>query len=57
VILSRATVTQASPLLVRLDGAATASSATRLASYTPTLSHRVLVVQLGTGLVVLGQEV
>lgn len=55
---SKATVTQASPLRVRLDGATTDSVATRLAAYAaPTVGHRVRVLIDGTSLCVLGQEV
>jgi hypothetical protein len=52
-----ATVTQASPLLVQLDGAGTATRAWHLAAYTPTLSDRVAVVSYRGGLLVLGKEV
>jgi hypothetical protein len=50
-----ATVSQASPLQVTLDGATTASNAVKLASYTPTLTDRVAVVRLGSQLLVLGK--
>jgi len=52
------TVTQAAPLLVRTDNAATGTACPRLASYTPTLGHRVavLVVQ-GADRLCLGQVV
>jgi len=50
-----ATVTQASPLFVRLDLSATAVPALRLTSYTATLSDRVAVVRFGSQLLVLGK--
>lgn len=50
-----ATVTQASPLLVRLNSSATATPALRLASYTPVVSDWVAVVRLGSQLLVLGK--
>jgi hypothetical protein len=52
-----ATVTQASPLLVRIDGSTTAISASVLSradSYAPALNARVLVLQQGSRLIVLG---
>lgn len=51
-----ASVTQASPLLVLVDGATQATPAVRLASYTATLADRVIVVRYGTRLLVLGKE-
>lgn len=50
-----ATVTQASPLLVRLDSSATATPALRLTSYTAVLADRVAVVRFGSQLLVLGK--
>jgi hypothetical protein len=52
-----ATVTQASPLLVRVDGSATAVSASVLSradAYAPALNARVLVLRRGSRLIVLG---
>jgi hypothetical protein len=52
-----ATVTQASPLLVKVDGSDTAVSAsvlTRGDSYAPALNARVLLLQRGSRLIVLG---
>lgn len=54
---AKATVTQAAPLLVLIDGATTATPATRLASYAPIVGHRVRVVVDAGTLLVLGQEV
>lgn len=51
-----ATVTQASPLLVQLDGSTQPTPAVRLASYTPTLGARVAVIAYGSRLLVLGEE-
>jgi hypothetical protein len=48
------TVTQASPLLVRLDSSATAVPALRVSSYTPVVADRVAVVRLSSRLLVLG---
>jgi hypothetical protein len=48
------TVTQASPLLVKLDSSATAVPALRLSSYTPVVADRVAVVRLSSRLLVLG---
>jgi hypothetical protein len=48
------TVTQASPLLVKLDSSATAVPALRLSSYSPVVADRVVVVRLSSRLVVLG---
>lgn len=53
--MTYATVTQASPLLVRVDGAATATTCLRLASYTPALSDRVVVERFGSQLLALGK--
>jgi hypothetical protein len=52
-----AVVTQVSPLLVRLDGAATATAALRVSSYAATLNDRVAVVPYGPTLLVLGKPV
>ena len=52
-----ATVTQASPLLVLLDGAATATAAkilTRGDTFAPALNTRVLVTEVAGRLYVLG---
>jgi hypothetical protein len=52
-----ATVTQAAPLLVRVDGSTTAVSASVLKrgdTYAPALNDRVLVLQRGSRLIVLG---
>jgi hypothetical protein len=52
-----ATVTQESPLKVRIDGATTSVSAsvlTRADTYAPALNARVLVLQRGSRLIVLG---
>lgn len=49
------TVTQVTPLLVQLEGAATATPSVRLASYTVTLSDKVLVLVYGSRLLVLGK--
>jgi len=54
---TKATVTQAAPLQVRVDGAATATPATRLASYAPVVGHRVRVIVDAGTLLVIGQEV
>ena len=51
------TVTQAAPLLVQLEGAATPTPAVRLASYTVTLSDKVLLLVYGSRLLVLGKPV
>lgn len=51
----RATVTQASPLLVKVDGAATATAAETLNGYAPALNHRVRVAVVGSTLLVLGR--
>ena len=51
------TATATAPLTVRLDGAATSSPASRLSSYAPTVSDRVLVARYGTTIVVLGKLV
>ncbi len=53
--MTKATVTQASPLLVRLDGASTAVAALKLTSYTPAAGDRVAVSQLDTSLLVIGK--
>lgn len=53
--VTRATVTQASPLKVKTDGASTAVAAQRLASYTATLNDRVVVTMLGSVVLVLGK--
>lgn len=50
-----ATVTQASPLLVKLDGAATAATALRLTSYTAVLNDRVAVIPFTSTVLVLGK--
>lgn len=55
--MTPATVTATSPLQVRLDGAATATNALRLDSYTPAVDDRVAVVQFGSRLLVLGKAV
>lgn len=57
--LVRATVTQVSPLKVRVDLSATAVTATRVASYAaPAVGHRVRALVYGTNPpFVLGQEV
>ena len=52
-----ATVTQASPLLVTLDGSDTAVPSLRLASYTPALGDRVAVICQGSGLIALGKVI
>jgi hypothetical protein len=52
-----ATVTQASPLLVTIDGSTTAVSVSVLKrgdTYAPALNDRVLVLQRGSRLIVLG---
>lgn len=49
------TVTQASPLLVRLDSSATAMPALRLTSYTAVVNDRVSVDRQGSQLLVLGK--
>ena len=49
------TVTQASPLKVKLDTSATSVPALRLASYTPVLNDRVSVDVQSTQLLVLGK--
>lgn len=52
------TVTQASPLLVQLDGSTAGIATRRLASYTPTLGHRVAVLIIqGSDRLCLGQSV
>jgi hypothetical protein len=56
-MLEPATVTQASPLLVRLDSSATSVPALHLAAYTPVLADRVSVLRQGSQLVVLGKVV
>lgn len=56
-IFLRGTVTSTAPLMVRLDTAVSEAEATRLASWTPTLDHRVICAMVGTSLVVFGQEV
>lgn len=57
-MITKGTVTAVGPpLQVRLDGATTASAATRLAAYTPVVGHRVRVAVDGSSLIVLGQEV
>lgn len=48
-------VTQVTPLLVRLDSADTATSALKLASYTPVLNDQVAVVRQGSQLLILGK--
>jgi hypothetical protein len=50
-----ATVTQVSPLWVRLDSAPSPTPALRLASYTPVLGDRVSVVRQGSQMNVLGK--
>lgn len=52
-----ATVVGTSPLTVRIDGAASANPARRLASYSPAANDRVLAVRYGTALYVLGKIV
>lgn len=49
------TVTQASPLLVLLDSADTATPALHLASYTPALNDRVSVLMQGKQALVIGR--
>ena len=49
-----ATVTQASPLQVKVDGAATATNAKGMSGYAPALNVRVLVNLVGKILYVLG---
>lgn len=49
-----ATVTQASPLQVRLDGAATATNAKGMSGYAPAVNARVLVQMVGRAVYVLG---
>lgn len=53
----RATVTQASPLKVKLDGASTATASQALASYTPAVNDRVVVTRIGSVLLTLGKVV
>jgi hypothetical protein len=51
-------VTQASPLLVLADNASTSTACKRLASYTPTLGHRVVLLDIqGSDRLCLGQVV
>lgn len=52
--LTYATVTQASPLQVQLDGALTATNAKGMSGYAPALNVRVLVNLVGKILYVLG---
>lgn len=52
-----ASVTSASPLLVRIDGSLTPVPARRMASYTPTAGDRVAIVRLGSEVLVLGRVV
>jgi hypothetical protein len=49
-----ATVTQASPLQVRVDGAATATPARGVSGYAPALNARVLVALVGRIIYVFG---
>lgn len=49
------TITQASPLLVRLDSSTTAVPALLLTSYTAVVADRVVVVRFGSQLLVLGK--
>lgn len=49
-----ATVTQASPLQVRIDGAATATNAQGVTGYAPALNTRVLVDLVGRIVYVFG---
>ena len=49
-----ATVTQASPLQVKVDGAATATNAKGMSGYAPALNVRVLVNLVGKILYVIG---
>ena len=51
------TVTQASPLLVRLDTSATPMPSVRLASYAPVVGDRVSVDRQGSQLLTLGKTV
>lgn len=49
-----ATVTQASPLQVRLDGSATATNAVGMSGYAPAVNTRVLVELVGRVVYVIG---
>lgn len=51
------TVTQASPLLVKLDTSSTSFPALHLAAYTPVLADRVAVVHCGSQALCLGKTV
>jgi Flp pilus assembly protein TadG len=50
-----ATVTQASPLLIRLDSSASSVPALHLTSYTPVLNDRVGCLRMGRMALVLGK--
>ena len=52
-----ATVTTASPLMVRLDSSATAVPALHFAAYTPVVGDRVSVLRQGSQVVVVGKPI
>ena len=56
-MLTQATVTQASPLLVRLDGSTSAVPSLRVSAYTPVLADRVAVDRIGSQILVLGKVI